>query len=690
MFLLPWLFWLLVAMCLMRSGRSWRDAMLLGAVAWGLAILVLAELASAIGQLDGVMLGALWTLIVLVAAAAAWRRPRLKMSATHTPPANWPRSERMPWLLLTYLLLLLAAVGLTAIVAPPNTYDTMTYHLPRVMHWLQQGSLSPYSALDERHIFMSPWPALAQLHAMALIGSDRLANTVQWTSYVICVAGASGIAAALGGGRRTQVATAAVTASLPMALLQGATTQSDLIASGWLVIMTYCVLRRWQDDAPDTLHLLGAAAALGLATLSKGTAFPIGAPLAALWLVLELARRSWHAWRVVPALVLVPLLMNLPHAWRNFQAFGEPITPDIQRQMLLNQAHAPNLMAANLLRGIACNLGTTHTPWNDAIARRVIEWQANMGVKDGDLRVTLDSQKFKVLPMVPKPADPEGMGLMVLTWRAVRGDDDGWKNLQELWNRFRPNEDRSGNPLHMILLATAIVGLTLGWRVDRHRTLVGLGVALLAGYVLFSVQVKWQLWIMRLQLPWLTLTAIWSAALIGHWWGPRPLAAIAWVLIVAATPYALRSEMRPLLGPKNLWIEDRQSLYFHHFGNMREPYRQLAQMTHDRPIRTLGIIANWSSPEYPLWATYEHMGIHPPYIMHVEAPQWPRHRLRCFFPTGRQPDVIVAWHMPPQRRGTRVLADRYPRLTVAGRTFEATHVLDRLVVFEPSAPPDSP
>ncbi len=688
MFVLPWVFWLLVAMWLRRSGRSWRDAMLLGAVAWGLAILVLSELASAMGRLDGTTLGAMWIVLVAGLTMLVWRRPRRGVAAAPRP--TWPRAERMPWLLLAYLLLLVAAVGLTAIVAPPNTYDTMTYHLPRVMHWLQQGSLSPYSALDERHIFMSPWPALAQLHAMALFGSDRLANMVQWTSYVICVVGASGIAAALGGGRRTQVATAAVIASLPMALLQGASAQTDLTAAGWLVVMTYCVLRRWRDDAPDALHVLGAATALGLATLSKGTAFPIGAPLAAMWLVLELTRRNWHAWRVVPVLALAPLLMNLPHAWRNVQAFGEPVTPAIQRSMLLNQAHAPNLMLANLLRGVACNLGTTHKPWNDAIARRVIDWQAQIGVKDGDLRVTLDSHTFKVLPTVPKPADPDGAGLMALAWRAARGYEDGWKHLCELWNRFAPNEDRSGNPLHMILLATALVGLVLGWRVGRHRALVGLGVALLAGYVLFSVQVKWQLWIMRLQLPWLVLASIWSAALIGHWLGPRTLAATAWVLILAATPYALRSEMRPLLGPRNLWVEERFAGYFLHFSNMREPYRQLAQMTRDRPINTLGVIANWSSPEYPLWATYAHLGIDPPYVMHVEALQWPTHRLRCFFPTGRRPDAIAAWHMPPQRRGSRAVADRYPRLTVLGRTYEAAHVLGRLVIFEPIASADGP
>ena len=64
--------------------------------------------------------------------------------------------ERMVVLAMCGLGAIVVMAGLTAIVAPPNTYDSMTYHLPRVMHWIQNQSVAHYPTHIPRQLHFPP------------------------------------------------------------------------------------------------------------------------------------------------------------------------------------------------------------------------------------------------------------------------------------------------------------------------------------------------------------------------------------------------------------------------------------------------------------------------------------------------------------------------------------------------------
>ena len=78
---------------------------------------------------------------------------------------NWGLWE---WGYAAIILFIIFTLAFVAYVYPPNTYDSMTYHLPRVMHWAQDRSLVPYPTSIERQIQMQPLAELIYLKSICI------------------------------------------------------------------------------------------------------------------------------------------------------------------------------------------------------------------------------------------------------------------------------------------------------------------------------------------------------------------------------------------------------------------------------------------------------------------------------------------------------------------------------------------
>jgi len=68
----------------------------------------------------------------------------------------------------------------------PNTTDAMTYHIPRVMRWLQDGTTFQTERFGS-HDFMPPLPEYILLHLYSIWGSDRFLFISQWFAFVSIV-----------------------------------------------------------------------------------------------------------------------------------------------------------------------------------------------------------------------------------------------------------------------------------------------------------------------------------------------------------------------------------------------------------------------------------------------------------------------------------------------------------------------
>jgi hypothetical protein len=147
--------------------------------------------------------------------------------------------ERM--LAVAVLVLVLLELVL-ALASPPNTYDSQTYHLPRIEHWARAGSVGFYPTGVHRQITYPPGAEFLLLHLRLLTGSDALFNLLQWSCGLLCLVLVTRIAAQLGVPRRGQLLAALVVASVPMVVLQSSSTQTDLVVALWVACVATLVL----------------------------------------------------------------------------------------------------------------------------------------------------------------------------------------------------------------------------------------------------------------------------------------------------------------------------------------------------------------------------------------------------------------------------------------------------------------
>ena len=148
-------------------------------------------------------------------------------------------------------------------------------------------------------------------------GTDRVANLVQWLSYVFCLVAVSLVAMRLGATRRGQQGAAIAAASIPMAILQASTTQNDLNFALWCLVAVYGAVTYMMsrfDSRQTAMWLVWTGSALGLAMLAKPTAYMFCFPFF-VWLSAVVFRRDGFRRMVAlaSAVVLVALLVNA--AW---------------------------------------------------------------------------------------------------------------------------------------------------------------------------------------------------------------------------------------------------------------------------------------------------------------------------------------------------------------------------------------
>jgi 4-amino-4-deoxy-L-arabinose transferase-like glycosyltransferase len=564
-FLLPLLFWGLVAMTVRRSGKGWRETLLFSAVIGGVYLVAETEFLNLFRGLTAPAAAVMWALGCLwVLGWEFWFLRPAGEKAESKFPVSRRKGDGVASLLLIFILAMAGTAGVIAAWATPNTYDSMTYHLARVAHWLQNRSISPFATSCMYQNQHCPWAEWAMLQLMLLQGNDHLVAFVQWLSYGGSIVAVSLITEALGGSRRTAMLAAFIGATLPMAIYQASSTQNDEVLSFWLLCLVYGWLKAVAE--PTWPRMLFCGASLGLAMLTKTLAY-LYAPPFCLWLTLGLWRRGTRfAGPRLAAVALIALTLNSGYYLRNWTTSGTLLGANEDSgpgSGYANEIHTPAAIFSNALR----NLGL-HAPQIPDLAPQAEKLIADIhrvvGLDPADRRLTTYAPVFYLPPF--------------------------------------PDETQAANPLHLLAFGLSFLFLLgAGRRFGREIKLLAWNVV--AGAFFFCLMLKWQPFHSRLHLPLFWMMAPVLALVLQTLRFRLFTFLFAGLLLAESVSPLLDNVYHPLVGRLNLFATVPEVQRFTVRPAVRLEYEQALNILRRLGVKQLGVIgpSNNAGWEYPLF-----------------------------------------------------------------------------------------
>jgi hypothetical protein len=499
-----------------RWSMDWRECWLVLAVSSGVFLVATTELLSLFHALTSTWVRLAWLVWAAVVGLVVFR-------AHHRVVVAWPKGRPRPssLVVLAGLVAIILVTCGVAWFAPPNTSDSMSYHMSRVASWAQQQSVEDYPTPTVLQLYQPPWAEFAMLHLQLLSQSDRLANFVQFASMLSALVAASFITRLLGGGPRSQLLAAVFVGALPMGVLQASSTQNDYVAALWLSAFAASVVLVWKRlKWRSWLPYAMAGASLGLAICTKGTSYFYAGPFVLLLVGCHLPHLNRATLARLTVAAGIAALINVGQLSRNELLFHAPLGPIAEEADGAGYQVTEirwNGFLSNVVRNIGMELGTPVGPINDATTDEISWIHERLGI---------------------------WMGSPLTSWPGT----EFHRSTVEL----SLHESMAGNLLATLLIFVSVVlGCATG-RLGRNRRLLGYTLAWGAGFLGFCLVLRWQPWGNRLQLPWFVLAAPVVSMVLRRRPTRGALVVLGLVLLLAATP--LLQQRVPMPGRRELVV----------------------------------------------------------------------------------------------------------------------------------------
>lgn len=561
--LLPLIGYFAILLILLLSHKNWdlRLHVLRAAILWAVITVFVLEGLSLVNAISKPVLSVTW--IVIDAIALIWLYQRKQGSRTNivsrvSLPKDW---------FVRFSIVLVGAIGLltlaVALIAPPNTWDSLTTHMSRVAHWAQSQSLEHFATGIELQNLTSPGASVLVLQGYVISGSDRFANLVDWSAMVISLLGVSLIAKRLGASRTGQALAAVFVVTLPMGIAQASSTMTDYVVAIWMVCVAVEALGL-RSSGNHTLRAGYLGAAVGLGILTKPTAFAYLLPFAA-YLVIMIFRKfnSTRLMKDSVVVIVCVIAINSGYFLRNYFHYGNPIGPEERIAIHSNEVMDWKVAISNVLRNASLHAGTPWSQVNQQLYLALAKVHAKLDLSMTDPRTSIHPHFQVYEPLT--------------------------------------DENRAGNPVHAVLFVISVPFLIQRARSNRLIGIYGLVVVL--GFVILSIMIKFSIFASRYHLPFFVL----GAPLVGVWLGDFRWRIVPWIvaglLAVSSWSWLVGINNRPLSPSKedqaSILTSSREELYLP--GREGAAYSAIANSINATQCSKVGIMISGSSPEYPFW-----------------------------------------------------------------------------------------
>lgn len=487
---------------------------------------------------------------------------------------------------LFIIFLVYSVIFFIALVSAPNTVDSQTYHMARVANWIQWANVNFYPTSTLRQLYSNPLAEYGILNIFLLSGDDRFVNLLQFGSLIGCGVLVSLIVREFKLDYSSQIFAILLATTFPMAILQASSTQNDLVVSFFTLGFFLFYLRLSRSENKSYAELIFCALSLGLAFLTKGTAYMycavIGIAVFAFAFFSRLPRRKKSAFFLQSLLIVfIAISLNSIQYARNYSLFGSPVaTGD---ESYVNKNLKLNSISAGIIKNYTIHLGTEF----EGLQKVITEQTAN-------------------LPGVE-----------------INNHEDNFLN-SEFRIAYSSHEDDAGNFTHIILITISLfLLLPFGKKLDKNVLTVG--IIVIVSFALLAVLLKWNPWLSRLHTPVFMLGCLIVAAVLSRM-NYRASALTAILCLIGTVNVLLSGNPRSVLTAVEAVSgnDPRIDRYFDNSVPLAEKYKKAVSVVKENNPREVGLMLEndyrkytFGDWEYPIWLMLKDDFSAQPVIRHV-------------------------------------------------------------------------
>jgi 4-amino-4-deoxy-L-arabinose transferase-like glycosyltransferase len=468
------------------------------------------------------------------------------------------------------LILLLSAIFIQGLIYPPNNWDSMTYHMARIVHWTQNRSVEHYPAIFLPQLYQPPFAEYFISQICILTGSDVFANSVQWFFLVSTLFVIRNISRELGMDEKQQLLVVILALTIPEAVLQGSSTQNDLVVAFFISCAFYYSMISLRSFSFYSCSFLGISAALSI--LTKATAYLFLTPVlmisGAISMYQIISQKKWKLATGYLLIITIIFMMNVGFYYRNYQ-FTHSIFGVTGREasMYKNDLHTIPVLISNISRNTALHFGVPG--FSNLAENLTVKLHHWLGLAPNDARTTFDYVRdFHITP-------------------------------------YGTHEDFGANIIHVVLMIISTLLFILYFRRMRREMLIYV-LAVLSQFLLFCFYLKWQPWNSRLHTPLFILFTPVLAFFLAYTLPVKLRYFIVSLLYVYAVLVCLFNYSRPIITLQKYTAaisvrDDRFKKYFSNKMSAYNEFRMISIRMKNHGDRSVGIEFGGDEWEYPLF-----------------------------------------------------------------------------------------
>ncbi|MBL4593867.1 MAG: glycosyltransferase family 39 protein [Flavobacteriales bacterium] len=557
-------------------------SILKGVLFFSVLVLGVTEILSLFKSLNYISILLCWSVIDLIIIYFLIRRKSFNtLSSIKIKLKNSLKSlSGLEKFLIGFSVFLLLGIFVQGLIYPANNWDSMAYHMARIVHWIQNESLAYYRTPVYPQLNSPPFSEELILNINLLAGNDYFSNVVSLFYLLATSVTVSLVAKYLGLNKFGQILSVFILICIPEVILLGSSTHNEIVVSFFMVSSIYFFIKILKQQAFISFLLLGCS--LGLAVATKSTAYIYIGPFVLIWFVVQfyqiITKKQQLKWIYYLVILLSFIVVNIGHYSRNYQLtstiFG---TDEVIRNYYVNEEHSIRMMISNVSRNLSNQFGA---PKIAPIAQGLTEdLHQLIEVDVNELKFT--SHTYGVDPLAT-------------------------------------HENNGANPYHMVLMLMSCFWFLVFIRKQDKRITV-YWIAIVLSFLLFCFYLKWQPWA-KLHAPFFIFYAIVLSHFLIHTFKKKLLLnIIVFGFVINALLILIFNYSRPYItySPYTSTIKITDSRYkksFSRFLYAYSDYEMVAKKLKEYKLKNIGLMFGDYDLEYQLFIDSYRSDVRPIHI----------------------------------------------------------------------------